>query len=322
MKRAFLFTLVLASALFLCSCSALNSVTVTPTSAPTAIPAPSPSAAPSPTPLPVETPVSPEAKAMQDKNDAVWREMHERDWMEGRLVIPAAGIDVALFSWGTEPVGDYSTDKLVEVVRQAVVDNEDSALLYYDDLVGNIIADHSNQDFSALPNVQIGDSAYILSGDRMVTLRCSFTENGINTGYGITDADGSWTHEDVDYVCYTCLEDWTHILIVGFETVSEEFITIDWIDVGGGSSGAGGSAVTTSISVPAPTDTPVPEATAAPAPAAPTASPEPQPAQQQVNNQPAELNPDNFNTIPGYDIYANDDAYGSYGYTGGDIYLS
>ncbi len=322
MKRIFLFSLALMMLVLLNACSALTGGdSVTPTSAPTAIPAPSPTATAAPTPEPAETPASPEVKSMQEKNDAVWREMHERDWMEGRLVIPAAGIDVALFNWGAEPVGDYSTDKLVEVVRQAVVDNEDSALLYYDDTIGNIIADHSNQDFSALYNVQVGDSAYILSGDRMVTLRCSFTEDGINTGYGITDADGSWDHDGVDYVCYTCLEDWTHIRIVGFETVNEEFLNMDWIDVAGASSSSsssGGSAVTTSISVPAPTSTAVPEATATPAP---SASPEPQPAQQ-VNAQPVQPEPDNYDTIPGYDIYANNDTYGNYGYAGGDIYLS
>ena len=265
--------------------------------------------------------------------------MHNRAYMEGRLLIPSVGIDVALFN-----EGDNKENKSTEVLRQDIVDLEDSALLYYDDPVGNIIADHSNQDFAKLPGVKIGDAAYILSGDRMVTLECVFTTDGVNTGYGITDMDGGWHHDDTDYVCYTCLEDWTHIQMVGFAMKDEDFIDIDWIDVGDGNSNAGSTAgsatttststsanngVATSISLPAPTPASTESSNAAaaaatPAPgstAAPAATPTPTPAP--AAPRPAQQEPvyDDY-TIPGYDIYADaDSTFGIYYSTGVDSYL-
>ena len=320
MKRRLLLSVLLIAAL-LTGCAAKDGSGPAPTSAPTAEPAPTASPGPSATPTPTPEPVSPEVQAMRDKNEQVWREMHNRDWMEGRLVIPSVGIDVALFNWGKEPVGDYSTDKIVEIVRQEVVDREDSALLYYDDRVGNIIADHSNQDFSVLSNVQVGDTAYILSGDRMVTLECGFVSDGVNTGYGITDKDGGWNHPNTDYVLYTCLEDWTHIQIVGFETKNEEFFQMAWIDVGDNNSNSG---VVSTMSLPADSGsgssgaasaTPAPTATPSPTPA-PTAQPtaEPQAAPAPAVQQPV------YVEQYGYDIYANTgEDYGYY--PSGDGYL-
>ncbi len=339
MKKRQLFIAVLMLALLLCGCQ--SNAAPAPTTAPTAIaaPTPTPSAAPAtptPEPTPSEKPVSPEVQAMLDENKDVWREMHNRAYMEGRLLIPSAGIDVALFN-----EGENKENKSTEVLRQDIVDLEDSALLYYDDPVGNIIADHSNQDFAKLPEVKVGDAAYILSGDRMVTLECVFTTDGVNTGYGITDMDGGWHHDDVDYVCYTCLEDWTHIQMVGFAMKDEDFIDIDWIDVGEANNNAGstaGSATTTStsanngvattISLPAPAPantntesgnaaaaTPAPAASPAPATPTPTAAPAaPQPVQQAPVY-------DDY-TIPGYDIYADaDSTFGIYYSNGVDSYL-
>ena len=342
MKKRILFIAVLMLALLLCGCQ--NAAVPVPTTAPTAIAAPTatptPAAAtPTPAPTPSEKPVSPEVQAMLDENKDVWREMHNRAYMEGRLLIPSVGIDVALFN-----EGDNKENKSTEVLRQDIVDLEDSALLYYDDPVGNIIADHSNQDFARLPEVKVGDAAYILSGDRMVTLECVFATDGVNTGYGITDMDGGWHHDDADYVCYTCLEDWTHIQMVGFAMKDEDFIDIDWIDVGDAGSSTNSSAnstagsatatstsanngVATTISLPAPAPantetaagaaaTPAPGSTAAPA-ATPTPSPAP------AAPRPAQQAPvyDDY-TIPGYDIYADaDSTFGIYYSNGIDSYL-
>ena len=339
MKKSLLFALILMLALLLCGC-AQNTSAPAPTSAPTAPAAPTPTpaqtpAAPTPEPTPTAKPVSPEVQAMLDENKAVWREMHNRSYMEGRLLIPSVGIDVALISEGDNPQG-----KSTEVLRQEVVDREDSALLYYDDPVGNIIADHSNQNFAKLPEVKVGDSAYILSGDRMVTLECVFATDGVNTGYGITDLDGGWHHTDADYVCYTCLEDWTHIQMVGFAMKDEDFFDMDWIDVGetgsttstSSSSSNADKGVATSISLPAPnvtesgTANSTAAATPAPsAPAAPTATPAPAQQQAAAPQQPAPRNPDNYDVndiIPGYDIYADaDSTIGIYYSNGIDSYL-
>ena len=40
---------------------------------------------PTPTPTPTPKPVSPEVQALQVRNAEVWREMHRRDGMDGRL---------------------------------------------------------------------------------------------------------------------------------------------------------------------------------------------------------------------------------------------
>jgi hypothetical protein len=134
-------------------------------------------------------------------------------------------------------------------------------------------------------------------------------------------------------VCYTCLEDWTHIQMVGFAMKDEDFFDMDWIDVGettsSGSTGSGSNAdkgVATSMSLPAPTDasgniaaptqaTPAPSATPAP-----TATP--QPSQQPAAPRPAPQEAPNYDTIPGYDIYADaDSTLGIYYSNGVDSYL-
>ena len=303
--------------------------------APAATMAPIPTAAAAmtaatPAPTPTEKPVSPEVQALTEENKKVWDEMARREWMEGRLVVPSVGIDVALFSWGTAPGGETDPDKTVEVVRQQVVDDTDSALLYYDNAVGNIIADHSNQDFSVLANIKEGDAAYILSGERIVSLRCNLVTDGTNTGNGITDKDGDWHHNE-DYVCYTCLEDWTHVLIVGFTRTDEDFFDMNWIDRG--SSGTPGAVVTT-VSVPSATTAPAEgtavygsgaSATPTPAPsatAAPTATPAPTAAPQ--NNDPE---PVYYDPVPTHDIYADGGSngggyYNAPSYPSGDGYLS
>ena len=151
--------------------------------------------------------MSDEVKALLPRNDEVWIEKHRREFMEGRLLIPAVGIDVALIYWG-----EGGSD---EEIRQNVTDAADSALLYFDG-GGNVIADHKTQNFMTLTEVQPGDAAYILSGDSVYTLRCDLVTDGINTGNGITDADGKTVTERESFTCYTCMEDWTKVRIVGF----------------------------------------------------------------------------------------------------------
>ena len=343
MNKKNILMLTLALALLLCGCSTKETTPPPATLAPiptaaaeadkaTPTPAPSATAEPAPT----GKPLSPEVQALTAENQKVMDELRQRQYMEGRLVIPSAGIDVALFNWGTNPNGSSDPDKDVEAVRQAVVDNSDSALLYYDPPVGNIIADHSTQDFANLTNVKEGDAAYILSGDRIVSLRCDLVTDGVNTGYGITDKDGGWHHEE-DYTCYTCLEDWTHIQLVGFTMTDEDFFDTKQSDSSTSSgasttssSNSGAGAVATTVSLPAPAATTTPAPSASPAPSAtpaPTAAP--QNAGQQ--NAPAQNNGGgqpviNYEPAPSYDAYSDEgyrgDAVYFNGNANGDGYLS
>lgn len=331
MKKSIIFSICLILILLLCAC---GQNTTAPSSTPAAVDTAAPSSTPEPVvietpePSPTEKPVSPEVQAMLDENKEVWREMHNRPYMEGRLLIPSVGIDVALFS-----EGENTQNKSTEVLRQDVVDLEDSALLYYDDPVGNIIADHSNQDFASLADVKVGDAAYILSGDRMVTLECVFSTDGVNTGYGITDINGGWDHKDTDYVCYTCLEDWTHIQMVGFAMKDEDFFDMDWIDVGETDTAANASTsanngVATTISLPAPSVAEGGDSTAAAATPTPSETPapsaEPEAEQQAAAPQPpAQRQQVDYDPIPEYDIYADaDSTFGIYYSNSVDSYLS
>lgn len=117
----------------------------------------------------------------------------------GRLYIPSVGIDVALY---------YGND-------QAATDRADSASIFaygtYDD---EIIADHSNQDFSKLFGVSVGDTGYIrLSDGGTINIRCAEVFNGHNTGTELTDSDYNNVMGQYDYLMYTCRNGWRNILI-------------------------------------------------------------------------------------------------------------
>ena len=179
----------------------------------------SPAAGPA-TPAPTETPevLSREVRALLDENQEIWEEKHMRNWMIGRLIIPEADINVAVFIHG------YGAD--AAEIRQNVCDAEDSAILYSDG-VGNIIADHNNQGFINLPDVRLGDRAYIVAGDCIITLECDLVTDGINTGNGITDTEGKWISADEDFTFYTCGEDWINVKIAGFKEIEQNYFELE-----------------------------------------------------------------------------------------------
>lgn len=181
-------------------------------------PAAGPAASPVPSPTPTPKPMSPEVQALQEENEQIWIEKHLRSWMVGRLIIPEADINVAMFIHGE---GSTAAE-----VRQNVCDGEDSAILYNDG-VGNVVADHNNQGFVNLPKVEVGDKAYIVAGDVIVTLECDLVCDGTNTGEGILDDKGRWVTAEEDYVFYTCGEDWVNIKIAGFKEVDEDFFQVE-----------------------------------------------------------------------------------------------
>ena len=182
---------------------------------PTALPTLSPVVTPEPTSAP--KPLSKGVEKLLKENLVVWKERDRRAWMAGRLVVPSAGIDVALFTWGEGPNEDE--------MRQLVTDAEDSAMFYSDGL-GYVIADHSNQEFRTLSTVKKGDVGYIVCGESVITLVCDLAVDGINTGQGITDLEGFPVTADEDFTCYTCGEDWTKIKIVGWAVAEEDLFEL------------------------------------------------------------------------------------------------
>ena len=133
MKKIFLLVMILA--LLMCGCAPQVSATNAAPAAASASPAAA-SASPAPTATP--KPISEEVLALMDENEEIWIEKHLRHYMVGRLIIPAADINVAVFIHGE---GADAAE-----IRQNVCDAEDSAILYSDG-VGNIIADQGYRFF-------------------------------------------------------------------------------------------------------------------------------------------------------------------------------
>ncbi len=106
----------------------------------------------------------------------------------GVLSIPSAEISVALF----------------DSYEQSVVDAKNSAAHFWG---GSwIIADHNNQAFRTLKNVQPGDTATIHRPDgSQIHLLCVDKYNGKNTGRELVNANGRNVMADHDYLMYTCV---------------------------------------------------------------------------------------------------------------------
>ena len=160
-------------------------------------------------------PLSIESLLYLKENRQIDGEKLGRYGMSGRLLVPSAGIDVALF---TDGIGDDEVE-----VRQQLCDDQDSAAFFTDGL-GLLVADHNNQCFTTLPMVRPGDKAYVLRGHSIVTLECSFVRDGFNFGKGIVDEENYLMTNFADYVLYTCQEDWNHVLVCGFDVLREEYL--------------------------------------------------------------------------------------------------
>ena len=210
-------TLILIMALLMCGCAPDGAAANDKSSAETSN-SPAPVEIEIPVPTESVKPVSDDVLALLERNEQIWVEKHLRPWMIGRLIIPSADIDVAVFIHGE---GADAAE-----IRQNVCDAEDSAI-HYSDGVGNVIADHNNQGFINLPKVKLGDKAFLVAGDCILTLECDLVTDGINTGEGITDKDGNWITANEDFTFYTCGEDWVNIKIAGFKEVDEDYFELE-----------------------------------------------------------------------------------------------
>lgn len=121
----------------------------------------------------------------------------------GRLYIPDAKIDVALYSSS----------------EQYVTDRSDSANIFtWGGHSGYIIADHNIQEFHKLFSVHVGTEAFIkLNDGDIINLHCVDVLNGHNTGIELTDEDYVSVHGKADYIMYTCKNGWKNILVCLWE---------------------------------------------------------------------------------------------------------
>lgn len=121
----------------------------------------------------------------------------------GRLYVPDAKIDVALYSGNS----------------QSICDRQDSANIYSLGLIeGKTIADHNNQEFSKLFSVEVGMLGYIqLENGDIINIECTDVFNGHNTGPDLTDEDGNSVMGTSDYLMYTCRNGWQNIRVCLWE---------------------------------------------------------------------------------------------------------
>ncbi len=128
----------------------------------------------------------------------------------GRLVIPSAGINVALNLPGED--------------AQATADAEDSAcwMEYPGDLNG-VIGDHVNQDFSVLFGVRPGDVCTIYKNGKEHHYVCVSTDYGSNIETDVLGADGeSLFMRGEDRLCmYTCANGWRHIFVTEWQITDD-----------------------------------------------------------------------------------------------------
>lgn len=131
-----------------------------------------------------------------------------KEWYDiyyGRLYIPEVNISVAL----------YEDD------AQFITDRADSAnIIFLGDSDDYTIADHNNQEFSKLFNVNVGMYGYIeLKNGNIISLKCVDVFNGHNTGVRITDENGVNADNRTDYMTYTCMDNWRNVRICLWEII-------------------------------------------------------------------------------------------------------
>ena len=121
--------------------------------------------------------------------------MARRTGMSGRLTIPSAGVDVALFEVS-------SSDG---TANQKVTDASDSAAYMP---WGNqmLIGDHYYQGFDKMKNSKVGTIAYINDGNRIQAYICTEKAAGQNITSDLLDKNGNSLYSrNAGGICmYTC----------------------------------------------------------------------------------------------------------------------
>ena len=113
----------------------------------------------------------------------------------GTFVAESAGLYT---TWVNEPYYGY---------WQSIVDNPDLSLLMVGFYDVPILADHSNQDFVHLYDVQYNDTASMtMDNGLQANYQCTAVFEGINIGSHLVTLDGTpiLNEYDTDLILYTC----------------------------------------------------------------------------------------------------------------------
>lgn len=143
----------------------------------------------------------------QQRIAAAQKETASRAGMVGRLIIPSAGIDVALINGPAS----YGLPTL-----QAITDAPDSCAYITGSIPGaTLLADHNNQGFRGLTSVRVGTTGMIVTATDVINIVATTVFNGHNTGH-LTDGNMVPLGAVAPYIAYTCLDNSFNIRIVGF----------------------------------------------------------------------------------------------------------
>lgn len=126
---------------------------------------------------------------------------------KGRLYIPVASIDVAV---------NISNDD----DAQLHTDLHDSSAYMRYSLSKYYIADHSDQAFVGLTQVQEGDIAYLFTSAGIEAFTCTRMMYGHNIEWGLTNDAGDDIAGDIPldgFIAYTCLDSWRNVHITFWE---------------------------------------------------------------------------------------------------------
>lgn len=134
-----------------------------------------------------------------EEQDALYSDDSKYSNFYGRLYIPDAKVDVALYRGNS----------------QGITDRKDSANIFtWITGIGEIIADHNNQEFAKLFSVEKGMLGYIqLEDGTIINIECVDIIDGHNTGYELLDSDKIDATGKTDYLMYTCRNGWYNIRI-------------------------------------------------------------------------------------------------------------
>lgn len=126
----------------------------------------------------------------------------------GRLFLPYAGVDVALYN-------SY---------EQYVCNRQDSACFFnYESYDGYIIADHNTQEFSTLIYATPGEIGEIALADGSVQfIMCVSSFPGHNTEYAITDSNWNNVLGQYDITMYTCLDRWDNVQVCQWVYIDDD----------------------------------------------------------------------------------------------------
>ena len=134
---------------------------------------------------------------INDANNHIYEDLYDSYY--GRLFIPDLDISVAMYYGKQTYITDRTDSANIFDIRN-----------YY----GLIIADHNNQSFYNLSNVEVGTKGYILTKYMdVISIECVDKFNGHNIGKFLVDEDDNMAMGRADYMMYTCRDNWQNIMI-------------------------------------------------------------------------------------------------------------